>query len=237
MRSPRIAITAWRRQLPTPLGERTPLDALDPAYAAGVAAAGGIPFVVTRDARPDEALADMDGLVVSGGGDVAPASYGAADEGGCEDVDLEADAWELALIADARRRRLPTLGICRGMQLLAVAHGGALAQGVPDPALHPGMGALAPAESLAHRHPVELDCGSAIAGALAASSLAVNTLHHQMVADPGTLTVTGWAEDGTIEALEAPDWPALGVLWHPEKMHEPEQARLFEHLVERARAA
>jgi putative glutamine amidotransferase len=235
VRPPRIAITAWRRELPTPLGERTPLYALDPAYAAAVAAAGGIPFVVTRDAPPAAALADMDGLVVSGGGDVAPASYGADDEGGCEDVDLEADAWELALIAEARRRRLPTLGICRGMQLLAVAHGGALAQGVPDPGLHPGMGALPPAESLARRHLVELDEGSAIAGALAASRLAVNTLHHQMVADAGTLTVVGRAEDGTVEALEAPDWPALGVLWHPEKMREPEQVGLFAHLVERAR--
>jgi putative glutamine amidotransferase len=235
--APRIAITAWRRELPTPLGERTALYALDPAYAAGVAAAGGTPFLVTRDAPPEEALAGMDGLIVSGGGDVAPASYGAVDEGGCEDVDLEADAWELALIGAARRRRLPTLGICRGMQLLAVAHGGTLAQGVADPSLHPAMGALQPAESLARRHPVALDDGSTLAGVLAAARLSVNTLHHQMVSDPGSLTVVGRADDGTIEAVEAPDWPALGVLWHPEKMHEPEQARLFEHLVDRARRA
>jgi putative glutamine amidotransferase len=234
--APRIAITAWRRRLPTPLGEQTVLDALDPGYAAGIAAAGGIPSILSREASPGDALEGADGLVLSGGGDVAPATYGVADEGGCEDVDLEADAWELALLAEARRRRLPTLGICRGMQLLAVAHGGALTQRVDDPSLHPGMGELPPAESLARRHPVELERGSAIAGVFGTSRLSVNTLHHQAVSDPGTLTVTARAPDGTIEAIEAADWPALGVLWHPEKMGDAEQGRLFELLVERARA-
>jgi putative glutamine amidotransferase len=233
--APRIAITAWRRRLPTPLGERTTLDALDPGYAAGIAAAGGIPLILSREAAsPGGALDGMDALLLSGGGDVAPATYGAPDEGASEDVDPEADAWELALVAEARSRQLPTLGICRGMQLLAIAHGGALAQGV-DPSLHPGMGALPPEESLARRHPVDLERGSAIAGVFGTSRLSVNTLHHQAVSDPGTLTVTARAPDGTIEAVEAGDWPALGVLWHPEKMDDAEQRRLFELLVARAR--
>lgn len=237
MTAPRIAITTWLRELSTPLGERTPLYSLDPAYAAGVAAAGGVPFVVTRDAGAQEALEGMDGLLLSGGGDVAPATYGAVDGGTCEDVDAEADAWELTLIAEARRRRLPTIGICRGMQLLAVAHGGALGQSVSDPSLHPGMGALPPSESLSRRHPVELDRASTMARVLGTSRLSVNTLHHQIVSDAGTLTVVARAADGTIEALESADWPAVGVLWHPEKMDEPEQARLFEFLVERAAGA
>jgi putative glutamine amidotransferase len=228
---PRIAVTPWLRELPTPLGERTRLYTLDPGYAAGVAAAGGSPVIVPHDLEPADALDAIDGLLLSGGGDVAPASYGAPDEGGCEDVDAGADAWELALIAEARRRRLPTFGICRGMQLLAVAHGGALAQRVGDPALHPGMGALPPAASLARRHEVALEPGSALAGALRTTRLAVNTLHHQVVRDPGDLVVAARAADGTIEALEAPDWPAFGVQWHPEKMPEPAQARLFELLL------
>ena len=145
-------------------------------------------------------------------------------------MDPLADAWELALIEHARRRRLPTLGICRGMQLLAVAHGGTLAQRC-DPALHPGMGALPAGESLARRHDVELRVGSATARLFGASRLSVNTLHHQTVSDPGSLAVTARAADGTIEALEAADWPALGVQWHPEKMPEPGQARLFAFLV------
>jgi putative glutamine amidotransferase len=231
---PRIAITPWLRELPTPLGERTRLYALDPAYAACVAAAGGNPFVVPRDTAPRDALEGMDGLLLSGGGDVAPATYGAVDDGACEDVDPEADAWELALIAEARRRQLPTVGICRGMQLLAIAHGGALAQRVGDPALHPGMGALPAEDSLARRHDVALEGG--LARIFGTGRLAVNTLHHQVVSDPGDLTVTGRASDGTIEALEAAEWPALGVQWHPEKMGEPEQARLFAFLVS-ARAA
>jgi putative glutamine amidotransferase len=227
---PRIAITPWLRELPTALGERTRLYALDPAYAAGVAAAGAVPFVVPRDSEPDDALAGMAGLLLSGGGDVAPATYGAVDEGACEDVDPATDAWELALIARARERRLPTVGICRGMQLLAIAHGGALSQRC-DPALHPGMGALPATESLARRHPVALAPGSAVARVFGAERVAVNTLHHQVVRDPGELVVSGRAADETIEAIEAADWPALGVQWHPEKMSEPEQARLFRFLV------
>jgi putative glutamine amidotransferase len=233
--APRIAITPWLRELPTPLGERTPLYALDPAYASGVAAAGGIPLLVVPGTEPREALQGVSGLLLTGGGDVAPATYGAADAGACEDTDPDADTWELAIIAEAHRRRLPTLGICRGMQLLAVAHGGRLAQTVSDSAMHPGMGTLAPAESLSRRHDVELEPGSATARVLAAACLPVNTLHHHVVADPGTLTVAARAPDGAIEALESTDWPALGVQWHPEKMGEPEQSRLFQFLVDSAR--
>ena len=234
MSAPRIAITPWLRELPTALGERTRLYALDPAYASGVAAAGGIPILLVPGTDPADALDGIAGLLLSGGGDVAPESYGADDEGGCEEVDSQADAWELALIEEARRRSLPTLGICRGMQLLAVAHGGTLAQRVSDPAMHPGMGALPPDDALGLRHEVELEPGSEVARALGAARLPVNTIHHQVVADPGTLSVTGHAPDGTIEALECGDWPALGVQWHPEKMDEPEQAGLFELLVKRA---
>ena len=234
MTAPKIAITPWLRELPTPLGKRTSLYSLDPAYAAGVAAAGGVPFIVTRHAGVEETLDGMDGLLLSGGGDLSPATYGAADEGLCEDVDSGADTWELALIEEARKRRLPTVGICRGMQLLAVAHGGALTQRLSVPSLHPGMGELPPAKAFSRRHAVEIDVASTTARLLGTSRLPVNTLHHQAVTDPGTLTVVARAADGTIEALESTDWPALGVQWHPEKMPEPEQARLFAFLVEPA---
>jgi putative glutamine amidotransferase len=234
---PRIGITPWLRELPTALGERTRLYTLDPGYAAGVVRAGGIPLVVPHDVAPAVALDGLNGLLLSGGGDVAPTSYGAVDEGACEDVDDAADAWELAVVAEARTRRLPTLGICRGMQLLAVAHGGALAQSVADPGAHPGMGALPPTETLAKRHPVQIAAGSRAAAVFGSTELLVNTIHHQVVADPGGLVPTGWAPDGTIEALESPDWPALGVQWHPEKMPEPEQRRLFEDLVAAAARA
>src|SRR5580704_7056696 len=126
MERPRILVTSWRRPLPTYLGERTILDTLDPAYAAQVFDAGGLPLVVSRppggDAL-DDLLSVADGLVLTGGGDVDPASYGAGLEN-ADDPDAGADAWEIALIAGAREGALPTLGICRGAQLLAVAHGG-----------------------------------------------------------------------------------------------------------------
>jgi putative glutamine amidotransferase len=228
---PRIAITAWRRELPTYLGQRTPMDTLDPAYSARIADAGGLPLIVPRGPYPEEALAGMDGLMLTGGGDVDPATYGAADESST-DVDLEADAWELALLEEAMRRDLPTLAICRGAQLLAVAHGGHLIQHVEPDDLHPRVDGREPDVLRADRHPVALVEGSQVARVFGTATLTVNTLHHQAIADAGSLAVTARTESGIIEAIEPRDgWPALGVQWHPEKMHEAEQRRLFEHFV------
>jgi putative glutamine amidotransferase len=228
---PRIAITAWRRELPTYLGARTPMDTLDPAYSARIADAGGLPVIVPRGPYAEEALDGMDGLMLTGGGDVDPASYGAADEGSA-DVDPVADAWELALLREALRRELPTLAICRGAQLLAVAHGGSLLQHVEPDDLHPRVDGRDPDVLRADRHPVTLVEGSAIARLFAAGPLAVNTLHHQAIGDAGSLVVTARTTTGIVEAVELEDdRPVLGVQWHPEKMHEPEQRRLFEALV------
>src|SRR5690242_1601647 len=124
MERPRILVTSWRRPLATYLGERTVLDTLDPAYAARVSDAGGVPLILSRPPGSttqtllDDVMAIADGLLLTGGGDVDPASYGAAVEN-ADEPDASADAWELALIAAARERALPTLAICRGAQLLA----------------------------------------------------------------------------------------------------------------------
>jgi putative glutamine amidotransferase len=224
---PRIAVTAWRRELPTYLGQRTPMDTLDPAYSTRIADAGGLPLIVPRGPYADEALDGLDGLMLTGGGDVDPGSYGADDEGSTE-VDAQADAWELALLREAMRRDLPTLAICRGAQLMAVAHGGALRQRVEPDDLHPRVSGRDPDVLRADRHPIALVAGSAVARLFGATTLTVNTLHHQAIGDAGTLTVTARTETGIIEAVEPPgDWPALGVQWHPEKMHEAEQRALF----------
>jgi putative glutamine amidotransferase len=230
---PRIAVSAWRRELPTYLGARTPMDTLDPAYSARIADAGGLPLIVPRGPYAAEALDGMDGLMLTGGGDVDPAAYGA--EIGAHpptDVDAEADAWELELLREAMRRDLPTLAICRGAQLLAVAHGGSLLQHVDPDDLHPRVDGREPEILRADRHPVELVAGSAVAELFGGSTLTVNTLHHQAIGDAGSLRVTARTASGIIEAVEPRDgWPALGVQWHPEKMHEPEQRRLFERFV------
>jgi putative glutamine amidotransferase len=242
MDRPRILITTWRRPFPTYLGERTVLDTFDPAYAARVSDAGGLPLVVSRPPGPsaspvlDELLALADGLLITGGGDVDPAIYGASLENS-DDPDAAADDWELALIAAARERALPTLAVCRGAQLLAVAHGGRLAQRVEETAEHPDRGRLTPEEILSGRHIVSLVAGSRMQRALGREQVEVNTIHHHAIADAGGLEVTGVTADGVIEAVEPRSgWACVGVQWHPEKMPEPEQLGLFKELVEAARA-
>ncbi len=237
---PRILITPWRRAVTTYLGDDTVLDALDPAYAGRVTEAGGLPLIVSR---PPGGASDMaaelldlaDGLVVSGGGDVDPASYGDPPLD-VRDAEAAADAWELELLRGARVRGLPTLAICRGAQLLAVAHGGRLGQQLPKAAGHHDLDGMTGPEILAARHTVSVVPGSRLRSALGADSLEVNTIHHHVISDPGDLEVTATAAGGVIEAVEPHDgWAALGVQWHPEKMGEPAQRGLFAALVAEAR--
>lgn len=215
------------------------MDTLDPAYSDRVAQAGGLPLIVPRppgeiERAAAEVLDLADGLLLSGGGDVDPAHYGARDDG-VEDADADADAWEIALVRGAAERGLPTLGICRGAQVMAVAFGGSLIQHVEPDDLHPQVSGRDPALLHGDRHPVALEQGSAVAGLFGCTALSVNTLHHQAIADAGALRVTGRTASGIVETVEPRDgWPALGVQWHPEKMDEPEQRRLFEALVKAA---
>ena len=211
------------------------LDTLDPAYAARVFDAGGLALVVSRPRGHalDDLLALADGLLLTGGGDVDPASYGAELEN-ADEPDAGADDWELALIAAARERALPTLAICRGAQLLAVAHGGRLAQRLSVGDGHRELDGLAPEQILAARHGVSLVPGSRVRRALGGDRdrVAVNTIHHHEIADAGELEVTATAPGGVIEAVEPrTDWACVGVQWHPEKMREPEQTGLFAQLV------
>ena len=238
---PRILITCWRRPLATYLGEQTVLDTLDPAYAARVSEAGGLPLLLSRPPGDGGGmiydLLDLaDGLVLTGGGDVDPTSYGAGPEH-VADVDEDADAWELALIVAARDRGLPTLAICRGAQLLAVAHGGRLAQRLAVSEGHRQLAGLDPEAILSARHPIAVAAGSRVERALGPGQFAVNTIHHHGISDPGELEVTATADSGAvIEAVEPRGgWPCVGVQWHPEKMVEPEQRGLFEQLVTAAR--
>lgn len=231
---PRIAITSWRRELPTFLGERTRLYTLADEYVVRMAAPGAVPLVIPHIAveQADEILDAVDGLVIAGGGDVHPASYGQQDAGSKE-TDAQADATEIALARRAWERGIPTLAICRGMQIVNVAAGGTLTQdivgeGTPHPPISDD-----PAEVLADRHVIEIDEGSRLAGVLGAGERVVNTIHHQAidrVADG--FRVTARAEDGVIEAIEAEDgWDLLAVQWHPEKLGE-DDAPLFSWLAE-----
>ncbi len=236
---PLILVNVWRRPLPTFLGEQTVLDTLDPAYADRVSEAGGQPVLIGRPpVNPAEAVEQLielaDGLVLTGGGDVDPAVYGAGRDNVAGD-DADADAFELALIHAAAAARLPTLAICRGAQLLAVASGGRLAQQPPPSDGHTELVGVSPADILAARHPVSLAEGTRVHRAFGRDTIAVNTIHHHQIADPGELEVTATAPGGVIEAVEPrTDWACVGVQWHPEKMPEPEQRALFEQLVAQA---
>jgi putative glutamine amidotransferase len=203
-------------------------------YVRALEAAGAAVVVLPPLDQPDAAgavVSRLDGLVLAGGADVDPASYGADPDPTTDRPRTDRDSTEVALWRAARERTLPVLGICRGMQLMAVAEGGSLIQDLPSA----GHGLL-------HRerpgtfteHGARFAAGSLVAAVLG-TELVVNSSHHQAVADPGSLTITGWAEDGTIETLEDPAVPfVLGVQWHPEMT---EDLRLFVALVTAARAA
>lgn len=200
-------------------------------YTRSIALAGGLPVELTRDADPDETVAHLDGLVLSGGADVDPARYGAAPEPGLGDVEPERDAWELALYAAAEARGIPVLAICRGFQLVNVARGGTLRQHV---ALDEGVGhPRFESDGRARTHEVDVVEGTRL-GELYPAEIQVNSLHHQVVESVGEgLVVSAKAPDGVVEGLEDAAGNLLAVQWHPELLDAPDPA--FRWVVEEAR--
>ncbi len=193
------------------------------AYSLAVSDAAGLPIVLPADPAatedPGPMLDLIDGLILSGGADIDPATYGAVPEPETVDTRPERDRFELTLARAALKRDLPLLGICRGMELLNVALGGTLVQHLDDVAIHlhtPGQFA---------DHEVRLQPGSVAASVVGAERVAVRSHHHQGIGRLGAgLAATGWAEPGAaIEAIELPSRRfALGVLWHTEEdEHSP----------------
>lgn len=232
---PRIGITTWLRTLPTYLGRETLLYTLGSEYVERVLKAGGLPLLLPHVGDAAEVLDQLDGLLLSGGDDLHPESYGERHDGTSTGVSREADDWEIALVRAAAARRMPTLGICRGMQVMAVAFGGKLIQNLDGVEGHPHLGNMEPEAILALRHQVSLEPTCTLATIYGEMEHIVNTIHHQAVADAGMLRVVGYGSGGVIEAVEAEnDWPALGMQWHPEKMHELLEDRLFEYFIARS---
>ena len=191
------------------------------------------------DEDPGSLVASLDAIVLCGGGDIEPVRFGRdAEHDAIYSTCSERDAFELALVQECLRRDTPTLAICRGMQVLNVACGGDLHMHLPDVV----------GESVSHRvsrdrhthHPVRIDPASRLAALLGPADLQVASWHHQAIDRLGAgLRAVAWAEDGTVEAIEAEGSPAmLAIQWHPElQVSEPDgrQRRLFEALVARAR--
>jgi len=207
------------------------------SYVRAVERAGGIAVLLPPQGGGDDvarAVVDrLDGLILSGGADVDPSLYGQEPGPRTGKPRTDRDAWELALLRAAEELDLPTLCICRGLQLLNVARGGTLHQHVPDVVESVGH---QPSLGTFGRITVALESGSLAAAALG-SSVSVACHHHQSVAEVGTgLAVTGRAGDGTIEALESSERSFLAaVQWHPEQ--QDSDIPLFHALVAAAAAA
>lgn len=235
--SPVVLMTTWRRALPTFVADETDLYTLGAEYVQSVVDVGGAPLLLPH-VRPQDVpslVQRVDAVVVCGGGDVDPGTYGAAPEN-VKDNDPGADAVELAVIRQARARQLPMLAICRGMQLLGVEYGATLRQDVTSPGTpHPPI-PDDPAAVLALRHPITVERGSRLAELVGEGPRDVNAIHHQALGHvPDALHVVATAADGIVEAIEPRDWPScIGVQWHPEKMYGHDRA-LFAWLVDRAR--
>jgi len=211
---------------------------LPTSYVQSVIAAGGTPLVLpaTRDVSViHQYLNIVDGVLFAGGDDVNPLHYGENTLRQCGDICPPRDEYEMALCREAVGRRIPVLGICRGIQLINVALGGTLYQDLPSQK----------SDSIAHSqkqksqyasHAVSISDGSRLHRIFSSGSLMVNTFHHQAVKQPADrLTVTAKAPDGVIEAVEMSDHPFfLAVQWHPERMQE--HMNLFRAFVEACRA-
>jgi len=208
----------------------TSVTLLPHRYVESVHAAGGRALVVppfTEGAA--DVVAALDGLVLSGGGDIDPALYGAERDRHTEEPRPDRDAGESALLRAAIEVDLPVLGVCRGMELMCVTAGGTLIQHLPDAI---GSQRHRAGQGMHAEHVVKTVPHSLLAELLGPETT-VSSYHHQGVGDAGSLRVSACAEDGTIEGVERPRSRfGIGVLWHPEVTDD---LRLFTALVDAAR--
>jgi putative glutamine amidotransferase len=227
-----IGLTTYREQAAWGVWDGR-ADVLHAEYADAVLAAGGVPVLLPpasgSEAAARAVISRIDGLIVSGGADVDPARYGEEAHARTTAWREDRDAWESALLEAAGASGLPTLGVCRGMQLMAVTAGGSLDQHTPDVVGHeqhspggPEYGAIA----------VRTEPGSRVQAAVG-DEADVSCHHHQSVREHPGFTATAWAPDGTLEAIERPGrWFCVGIQWHPEVGRDH---GLFEALVAAAR--
>jgi putative glutamine amidotransferase len=211
-------------------------------YATSVEKAGGLPLLLpyrTDLSLIPQLLDTLDGLLFSGGHDLDPTLWGEIYHPQAIPIDPLRQRFELALMQEVERRRMPALGICLGSQLMNVYRGGSLAQFIPDenrqPAIeHRKINGVAP------RHPVEVAVESIVAASVGKTALDANSSHKQAIKRIGRgLRIVATAPDGVIEGVEDPSLPLfLGVQWHPERLHaEADHLSLFRLLVERSAEA
>jgi putative glutamine amidotransferase len=209
-------------------------------YATSVERAGGLPLAIpyrTDLSLIPEILDRLDGVLFSGGEDLDPKLYGEQRHPRAEPIDPDRQQFELALLAEVERRRVPALGVCLGSQLMNVHRGGSLIQflpehGRPEPIEHRKV-----VDGDRRLHPVTIDPDSMLGRAIGKTEILANTRHKQAISRVGkNLKVTAHAPDGVVEAIEDPSLPLfLAVQWHPENLSTaPEHLAPFKLLVEKA---
>lgn len=199
-----------------PAGKDSSKVMVNANYADAVSRSGHVAVVIPRfgtDAQFDALVAKLDVLILTGGEDIAPERYKTERSPRLGKVNVPRDDFDFRLLAAARRRNLPVIGICRGCQLLNVAFGGTLWQDLPSEFTVTGV---------QHRnvnHRISIDPTSRLAKVVGATNVIVNSYHHQAVKDlaPG-FRIAARSPDGVVEAIECETYPAIGLQFHPEKM-------------------
>jgi putative glutamine amidotransferase len=227
MTRPIVGVTAYVEPASWGTWSDVPVAFIHERYVKVINAVGARCVMLPPDSVDADVLRILDGLVIAGGPDVSPEHYG-AEPHPLTDPRPARDEGELTLLRAAIAADLPVLGVCRGMQVMAVAYGGTLHQHLPDVVGHDRH---RPALGVYGTHGVRFAPGSRIAKIMAGDG-EVNSYHHQGIAEPGGLTPTAWADDGVIEAVEDPGKRFMvGVQWHPEGAGD---IRLFKALIEAA---
>lgn len=235
---PRIGLSSGRGGIPVTEG-RLAAHYVGRAYVRAVVRAGGTPLVlpsVDEDVAliAESALDLIDGLVLPGGCDLSPELYG-GDPSTALDADPVRDAFELALLQGARERGLPVLGICRGMELINVAYGGTLRDGVSHPA---AVDVQVDDLGLVRAHDVNVAEGTLAHAVFGATRVEATCVHHQAPDRIGTgLEASIVADDDAVEAVEDRASRVLGVIWHPELGldRRPTHQLVYDWVVEQAR--
>jgi putative glutamine amidotransferase len=209
------------------------------SYMRAVEMAGGLPVALPplTTENVDALLDHLSGLLLTGGPDLDPSTYGAAPHPELGPIDPVVDAFELELCRHAYRRRMPILGICRGAQLLNVARQGTLHQHLPE-LTNGSVEHRQPEIGTRTSHEVRVAPDSSLAQTTGGGPVSVNSFHHQAIDRIGfDLRAVAWSQDGLIEAIEEQDGRfVLGVQWHAETLvADAEQLSLFERLVEATR--
>lgn len=228
--------------MPSPVIGITRCSRLDD-YVASIEQTGARPRVLEVSESPRAVLKEVDGVLLTGGGDVDPVLYGEARHDSVEDAEPGRDEFEIDLARRAMSDDVPLLAICRGAQVLNVAAGGSLVQDIPS-AIETDLPHSVSEPKNADCHDIAIVRGSRLASALgdrvaATCSCRVNSRHHQSVGRVGSgLVASATATDGVIEAIEAPSAAfCVGVQWHPENFWQTGEFRpLFDAFVAAARA-